>query len=126
VILPTAMLLGGLAAFATTMAAAATVEPSYKILPGLLPVLPGQTRTHSAVTDLAPVPNYDIDAPRNRADGRARLEPGVIDRDGQRRTDLGAFAPGAGYSQLLERKSRSQTGFGSILAPSVILRVPLN
>ena len=33
---------------------------------------------------------------------------------------------GSGYSQLLERKSRPQSGLGSMLAPSVILRVPLN
>lgn len=121
--------IGLLAAMLTGFApllAAATVEPVYKVLPGRLPVLPGQTRLPSGGRDLAPVPNYDLDAPRDRADGRARVEAGVIDRDGRRRPDLGEFATGSGFSQLLERKSRSQSGLGSILAPSVILRVPLN
>lgn len=104
---------------------AASVEPSYKVLPGKMPILPGQTPSDFAPGVLAPVPNYDLDAPHARADGRARLEPGIIDRDGRRHTDVGEFAPGAGYSQSMERKSRPQTGFGSTLAPSVMLRVPL-
>ena len=104
--------------------AAAPVEPAYKMLPGLMPRLPGQASGESGPGNQAPVPNYDLDAPRARADGRARVEPSVTDRE-RRRTDSGGFAPDSGFSSSLERKSRPLTGIGSSLAPSVILRVPL-
>ena len=106
------------------MIAAAPVEPAYKMLPGPMPRLPGQASTILGPDNLAPVPNYDLDAPHPRADGRARLEPGVTDRE-RHRTDRDGFAPDSGYSSSLERKARPLTGIGNALAPSVILRVPL-
>ena len=106
------------------LVAAAPVEPAYKMLPGAMPRLPGQASTIVGPDTLAPVPNYDLDAPHPRADGRARLEPGITDRE-RHRTDPGGFAPDSGYSSSLERKSRPLTGIGNALAPSVILRVPL-
>ena len=104
--------------------AAAPAEPTYKILPGPMPRLPGQTSGSGGPDTKAPVPNYDLDAPHARADGTARLEPGVTDRE-RRRPDQDSFAPDSGFSSSLERKSRALNGIGNTLAPSVILRVPL-
>ncbi len=102
--------------------AAAPVDAQSKIIPGPMPRLPDQSVSPSTA---APVPNYDLDAPRARADGRARFEAGVTSRDGQRRAEADGISPGSNFSSTLERKSRPLTGIGSTLAPSLILRMPL-
>ena len=101
---------------------AAPVEPPYKTIPGPMPRLSNQP---AGASTAAPVPNYDLDAPHDRADGRPRFEPGITDRSGRSRADADGISPGSGFSSTLERKSRSLTGIGNALAPSVLLRVPL-
>ena len=102
--------------------AGAPVDAPYKIIPGPMPRLPDQPVSTGTA---APVPNYDLDAPRARADDRARFEAGITDRDGRRRAEADGISPGSSFSSTLERKSRPLTGIGSTLAPSLILRMPL-
>jgi hypothetical protein len=102
--------------------AAAPVDAPYKIIPGPMPFLPDQS---AGASTAAPVPNYDLDAPHDRADGRARFEAAITDHSGRSRAEADGISPGSGFSSTLERKSRPLIGFGNALAPSMILRVPL-
>ncbi len=91
------------------------------VISGPMPRLATVPSGPSANYEPAPVPNPDIAAPRPRTDGAASFEPSLTNRvPPSARPDVGA------YSSELERRSRTSTAIGNVLAPSLNLRVPLD
>lgn len=73
----------------------------------------------------APVPNLDISAPLPPIDMHARLQPSMADRIPKQTAGEG-FAPGSGYTSLMDRRARQVGSIGTNFIPSLTVKVPLH
>jgi hypothetical protein len=115
-------------AVAAMLLLAAPQAKAYLLLEGPMPSLSsGKPKPVAKAAGFIPAPRFDLDAraPVQRGPGGPVIGPDLINRNANRGPVGSGFVDGASYSDELERRSRTMTAIGNILAPAITIRTPL-